>query len=119
MTKSARDLSTCRLLVAQAQGSNKLLGIGQVGVWVAAAKVLLGVTIQQRALGRSELLQQRLRNVEPPDISIAYSAKISAALPFKQYMVVIRDCGLQKKASSHSSMMCNAREAGACAAAVA
>ena len=78
------DGLTCRLLVAQAQGSNKLLGVGQIGVRVAAAKVRLGVAIQQRALGCSELLQQQLSNMEPPDILSAYSAKISAALPSKQ-----------------------------------
>ena len=56
---SAKGLLACRLLVAQAESSHELLGVGEVGVWVAAPEIFLGVAVQQRALRCSQLLQQR------------------------------------------------------------
>ena len=57
----ARALLTSRLLVAQSESRYELLGVGQVGVWVAAPKVFPGVAVQQRGLRRPQLLQQRPR----------------------------------------------------------
>lgn len=55
---TAGAVLACRLLVAKTQSSHELLGIGEVGVWVAAPKIFLGVAVQQRALRCSQLLQK-------------------------------------------------------------
>ena len=66
-------LSRGRGVLAQAAGRHQRLGVGQVGVRVAAAKVLLGVAVHQARWVRAQLLHS-------PSVSHTESAYLQSSV---------------------------------------